>query len=232
MRNFPGAYHLLAGDNFGQWLTVDGQMHDQTGVKGYLQSQGGNGVLFEDARKTHAEGIDGWLDYDGRIDVRAVVGVGLLTTHKVDVTTDAEEGDADVEVDAGRRRHHRAAVLGPPADAGRPADGRPDPHPGALRHPAHGPDSRTRWSSSPTRSTCSSAARRASCPSPSATCRATSSSSPRTCQIPPPVLDEGFAAAADGPLTLGQAAVGGQGRRDRPAGRHEGRRPTTPRRWR
>ena len=24
MRNFPGAYHLLAGDNFGQWLTVDG----------------------------------------------------------------------------------------------------------------------------------------------------------------------------------------------------------------
>ena len=52
MRNFPGAYHLLAGDNFGQWLTVDGQMHGQTGVKGYLQSQGGNGVLFDDARKT------------------------------------------------------------------------------------------------------------------------------------------------------------------------------------
>ena len=101
MRNFPGAYHLLAGDNFGQWLTVNGQMHDQTGVKGYMQSQGANGTLFEDARKTHLEGIDGWLDYDGRIDVRTVVGVGLLTTQKVDVVTDPSEGDADVELTLG-----------------------------------------------------------------------------------------------------------------------------------
>jgi len=101
MRNFPGAYHLLAGDNFGQWLTVDGKMHDQTGVKGYLQSVGGNGVLFEDARRTHADSIDGWLDYGGRIDVRTVVGVGLLTTHSVDVVTDPEEGDADVTLELG-----------------------------------------------------------------------------------------------------------------------------------
>lgn len=96
MRNFPGAYHLLAGDNFGPWLTVDGQMHDQTGVKGYMQSQGANGTLFEEARKTHAEAIDGWLDYDGRIDVRNVVGVGFLTTHKVDVTMKGDEADVEV----------------------------------------------------------------------------------------------------------------------------------------
>jgi hypothetical protein len=98
MRNFPGAYHLLAGDNFGHWLTVDGAMLGQDGVKSFLGSQGGNSVLFEDARVTHRDGIDGWLDYDGRIDVRTVVGVGYLTTHRVDVTMDAVEGDADVEV--------------------------------------------------------------------------------------------------------------------------------------
>jgi hypothetical protein len=101
MRNFPGAYHLLAGDNFGQWLTVNGQMHDQTGVKGFLASQGGNGALFEDARVTHRDGIDGWLDYDGRIDVRTVVGVGYLTTHRVDVEMDPAGDEADVTVELG-----------------------------------------------------------------------------------------------------------------------------------
>ena len=140
MRNFSGAYHLLADDNFGQWLTVDGQPLDQAGVKAYMQSTGSNGVLFEDGRKTHRDHVDGWLDYDGRIDVRAVVGVGLLTTHKVDVVTDAAEGDADVEVRLGdgditvpafsARQRHRGG-----ADAGRP-----DPHPGALQHRAHGAD--------------------------------------------------------------------------------------------
>ena len=125
MRNFPGAYHLLADDNFGQWLTVDGQVLGQAGVKAYMQSHGANGVLFEDGRKTHAEGIDGWLDYDGRIDVRAVVGVGLLTTHKVDVVTDPEEGDADVTVELGdgditvpafsaRQRHAGGPMMGDP----------------------------------------------------------------------------------------------------------------------
>jgi pimeloyl-ACP methyl ester carboxylesterase len=124
MRNFPGAYHLLAGDNFGQWLTVDGLL-DQAGVKAYLQSVGGNGVLFEDARRTHADGIDGWLDYGGRIDVRTVVGVGLLTTHRVDVESDPAEGDADVTVELGdgditvpafsaRQRHPGGPMMGDP----------------------------------------------------------------------------------------------------------------------
>ena len=140
MRNFPGAYHLLAGDNFGQWLTVDGQMHGQTGVKGYLQSVGANGALFEDARKTHADHIDGWLDYGGRIDDRAVVGVGLLTTHRVDVDDRSRGGRRRRRGHAGRRRHHRAGVLGPAAPPGRGADGRPDQHPGSLQHRAHGPD--------------------------------------------------------------------------------------------
>ena len=98
MRNFSGAYHLLADDNFGQWLTVDDAARNQAGVKAFLESVGGNGVLFEDGRKTHEDHVDGWLDYDGRIDVRAVVGVGLLTTRHVKVTQDAQEGDADVEV--------------------------------------------------------------------------------------------------------------------------------------
>ena len=125
MRNFSGAYHLLADDNFGQWLTVDDQALDQAGVKAYMQSTGSNGVLFEDGRRTHRDHVDGWLDYDGRIDVRAVVGVGLLTTHKVDVVTDAAEGDADVSVEVGdgditvpsfsaEQRHAGGKMLGDP----------------------------------------------------------------------------------------------------------------------
>ncbi|MET0816399.1 MAG: hypothetical protein ABWZ67_02545 [Solirubrobacteraceae bacterium] len=97
-RNFAGAYHLLADDNFGQWLHVDGSPRDQAGVRQFLESVGGNGPLVEDAWRTHRERIDGWIDYNGRIDVRAVVGVGLLTPREVYVIRDPAEGDADVGV--------------------------------------------------------------------------------------------------------------------------------------
>jgi hypothetical protein len=204
MRNFPGAYHLLAGDNFGQWLTVDGQMHDQTGVKGYLQSQGGNGVLFEDARKTHAEGIDGWLDYGGRIDVRAVVGVGLLTTHKVDVTTDAEEGDADVKVELGdgditvprfsaRQQRPGGPLMGDPIHIQERCD---------VQHMDQLKDKVVQlaytqyllFGRTPRK-----------LPEPECDLSGDVIEFSADLPIPPPVLDEGFAAAADGPLTLGQA---------------------------
>ena len=140
MRNFSGAYHLLADDNFGQWLTVDGAARNQAGVKAFLESVGGNGVLFEDGRKTHQDHVDGWLDYDGRIDVRAVVGVGLLTTRHVKVTQDAQEGDADVEVafaDGDITVPAHSAWQGEPGGA---HAGRPDPPPAPLQHRAHGPD--------------------------------------------------------------------------------------------
>jgi pimeloyl-ACP methyl ester carboxylesterase len=204
MRNFPGAYHLLAGDNFGQWLTVDGQMHDQTGVKGYLQSQGGNGVLFEDARKTHAEAIDGWLDYEGRIDVRAVVGVGLLTTHKVDVTTDAEEGDADVQVELGdgditvpRFSARQQKAGGPPMGDPIHIQERCD-----IQHMDQLKDKVVQlaytqyllFGRTPRK-----------LPEPECDLSGDIIEFSEDLEIPPPVFDEGFAAAADGPLTLGQA---------------------------
>ena len=97
-RNFAGAYHLLADDNFGQWLHVDQQAKDQAGVKQFLESVGANGPLISDAWRTHRERIDGWLDDNGRIDVRAVVGVGMLTPREVYVIRDPAEGDADVGV--------------------------------------------------------------------------------------------------------------------------------------
>lgn len=97
-RNWGGAYHLLADDNFGQWLNVDGQAKDQAGVKQFLESVGANGPLLSDGWRTHREHVDGWLDYNGRIDVRAVVGVGLLTPREVYVITDPGEGDADVGI--------------------------------------------------------------------------------------------------------------------------------------
>lgn len=119
-RNFAGAYHLLADDNFGHWLTVDGTALDRAGVKAYLESQGGNGPLIADGRRTHAEHIDGWLDYDGRIDVRAVVGVGKLTTRQVSITQDKAGGDADVEVrfgDGDETVPAHSAWQGPPGGA-------------------------------------------------------------------------------------------------------------------
>jgi pimeloyl-ACP methyl ester carboxylesterase len=204
MRNFPGAYHLLAGDNFGQWLTVDGQMHDQSGVKGYMQSQGANGVLFEDARKTHAEGIDGWLDYDGRIDVRAVVGVGLLTTHKVDIVSG--EGEADVEVRLGdgditvpafsaRQRHPGGQPMGDPIHIQDRCD---------VEHMDQTKDPVVQqaytqfllFGRTPRK-----------LPEPECELSGDVIEFSQDLEIPPPVLDEGFAA---GPLTLGEAQWDGK----------------------
>ena len=203
MRNFPGAYHLLAGDNFGQWLTVDGQMHDQTGVKGYMQSQGANGVLFEDARKTHAEAIDGWLDYDGRIDVRTVVGVGLLTTHKVDVTTDPEEGDADVEVFLGdgditvpafsaRQRKAGGPMMGDPIHVQERCD---------IEHMDQTKDPVVQQAYT---QFLLFGRRPRKLPEPECDLSGDVIEFSKDLEIPPPVLDDGFA-AADAPMTLGQA---------------------------
>jgi Lecithin:cholesterol acyltransferase/WD40-like Beta Propeller Repeat len=98
MRNFGGAYHLLADDNFGQWLRVDGQDLGQDGVRQFLESVGAQGHLINEGWTTHRERLDGWFDNEGRIDVRAVVGVGLLTPRHVIVQRDPAEGDADVGI--------------------------------------------------------------------------------------------------------------------------------------
>lgn len=210
MRNFSGAYHLLADDNFGRWLTVDGIGLDQAGVKAYLQSMGGNGVLFEDGRKTHRDHVDGWLDHGGRIDVRAVVGVGLLTTHEVDVVSDPAEGDADVSLEVGdgditvpsfsaEQRHGGGEMLGDPIHIQKRC---------SIEHMEQTKDQVVQlaytqfllFGRTPRKL-------------PEADCYTSGDvlTFSKNVPIPPPaVKDEGFAPAADGPLTLGQAQWDGK----------------------
>ena len=54
MRNFAGAYHLLADDNFGQWLTVDGAGARPGGREGFLRVQSAaTACCSRTRRKTH-----------------------------------------------------------------------------------------------------------------------------------------------------------------------------------
>ena len=209
MRNFPGAYHLLAGDNFGQWLTVDGQMKDQAGVKAWMQTQGANAALFEDARKTHAEGIDGWLDYDGRIDDRAVVGVGYYTPGDVDVVTDPEDGEADIEI-----TYMDGDITVPVHSASQKRPGQDplgDPINLQYRCGAEHMDQtkdEEMWEAYHDFLLIGRTPRKL----PEADCEPEGDvvTFHEDVDIPLPVLDEGFAAKAAGPLSLGQAAWEGK----------------------
>jgi hypothetical protein len=119
-RNFGGAYHLLPSDRFGGWLSVGGAARDQAGVQAFLESEGANGALIAEARQTHQTLIDGFFDDRGRIDVRAVVGVGLLTPRAVALFPDAAAGDADVVVgygDGDETVPAHSATQGPPGTA-------------------------------------------------------------------------------------------------------------------
>lgn len=96
MRTIPGAYHLLPSDNYGGWLTRKGAMQDQDGVAALLWQVGASPNLFAAARRNHRDVIDGFFDDEGRIDVRAVVGVGLMTVEGVDVSPADDPMEADV----------------------------------------------------------------------------------------------------------------------------------------
>ncbi len=82
--NSGGAYHLAPSDNYGPWLTYDGVKQDQGGVSRFLGSTGGNEALFAQARATHGK-IDGFKDWNGKVDFRSVTGIGLPTVEKVSV---------------------------------------------------------------------------------------------------------------------------------------------------
>lgn len=88
MTNLSGAYHLFPSDNYGPWLTVDQTLLGQDGVANFVHQIGGNKSLLSGAFQTHRDMIDGFYDRKGRIDYRAVVGVGLMTVGRVNLLTD------------------------------------------------------------------------------------------------------------------------------------------------
>ena len=72
-RNLAGLYQLYPSDHFPGWLTVDGVGQGQDGVGAYVRTLGGNIDLFGQARGYHQTLYDGFDDFDGRIDVHALV---------------------------------------------------------------------------------------------------------------------------------------------------------------
>jgi hypothetical protein len=93
MVNLSGAYHLFPSDNYGGWLTVNQKLLDQTEVANFVQQTGGNAELLGSAFQTHRDMLDGFYDRKGKIDYRAVTGIGLLTVGKVNLLTDPMDED-------------------------------------------------------------------------------------------------------------------------------------------
>ena len=93
MANLAGAYHLFPSDNYGGWLTVNQTPLGQDGVANFVQQMGGNQNLLTQAFQTHRDMLDGFYDRRGRIDYRAVTGIGLMTVGRVNLLDDPlEEG--------------------------------------------------------------------------------------------------------------------------------------------
>ena len=88
MVNLAGAYHLFPSDNYGGWLTVKGTLLGQDGVANFVQQMGGNQNLLNQALQTHRDMLDGFYDRKGKIDYRAVTGIGLMTVGKVNLLDD------------------------------------------------------------------------------------------------------------------------------------------------
>ncbi len=88
MTNLAGAYHLFPSDNYGQWLTVNQTPLGQEGVANFVQQTGGNAGLLNQAWGTHRDMIDGFYDRKGKIDYRAVTGIGLMTVGRVNLLDD------------------------------------------------------------------------------------------------------------------------------------------------
>src|SRR5690606_27703437 len=96
-RDMGGLYHLMPPPKLGKWLSVAGQPQEPAGVRAWLTGPAGtNGGLFDQAQTWHSN-FDGYTTMNGMIEVRAVLGTGLLTIGGVDVPAAADE-DGDMEV--------------------------------------------------------------------------------------------------------------------------------------
>lgn len=84
--NLAGLMQLLPSDEFGPWLTVDGNTLDRAGVRGFLESVGANGALYENAQALHDQIYDHFFTNFGTIDYRQVVGTGKVTPKAVKIT--------------------------------------------------------------------------------------------------------------------------------------------------
>jgi pimeloyl-ACP methyl ester carboxylesterase len=84
--NLAGLMQLFPSPRFGPWLTVDGNTLDRAGVRGFLESVGANGALFENAQSLHEQIYDNFFTNYGTIDYRQVVGTGKVTPKSVKIT--------------------------------------------------------------------------------------------------------------------------------------------------
>lgn len=124
--DLAGLHQLLPSDSYGAWLRFDGATRDQDGVRSFITDVlGGNGALVRAARENHASVFDGFDDDGGRVDVRALVGVGEPTVTGVAFTRDDDgelatsitlgDGDGTVPtISAAQRRSPTAVPMGDP----------------------------------------------------------------------------------------------------------------------
>ncbi len=96
-RNLAGGYQLWPSANMPDWLNVDGQELRGAAIGSFVASLGGNSILWGQAQQRHVDVYDGFFDDDGRIDVRAVRGVGVPTVGHIAITNTGP-GEADVTV--------------------------------------------------------------------------------------------------------------------------------------
>ena len=93
MANLAGGYHLFPSDSYGGWLRLNATQLDQAGVANWVSGVGANATLLESAWATHRDHIDGFYDRNGRIDYRAVVGLGLPTIGAVNLVQPGADGE-------------------------------------------------------------------------------------------------------------------------------------------
>jgi hypothetical protein len=96
--NLTGLYHLIPSDRYGAWLQKGDEVQTQDGVAAWVFAVGGNPTLLQQAWQHHRDNIEGFFDDDGRIDVRAVVGIGTETARAVKLTPAEDLSQADVTV--------------------------------------------------------------------------------------------------------------------------------------
>ena len=153
-KNLAGGYQLWPSANMPDWLSVDGTELRGSAIGGFVSSLGGNVILWGQARQRHADVYDGFFDDDGRIDVRAVRGVGVPSVGHIAITNTAP-GEADVTVDltsgdktvpavsAGQGPVPTNAPLGDPAHVQEVCGVEHVPLPGPRRSPPRTPTSST-----------------------------------------------------------------------------------------
>jgi pimeloyl-ACP methyl ester carboxylesterase len=96
-KNLAGLYWLVPSDHYGPWLKVGAAVQDQAGVRDYFTgTAGGNGFLVDAALAWHRK-FDGFSTTKGTVEVRAVVGTGLPTIERIDVS-DLVRPDGELQV--------------------------------------------------------------------------------------------------------------------------------------